>query len=240
MIRSWKDITLYKYQRIDAINARRDMDDLDKTLFSICELFGMTEHELDAKGAKVADKLGKRVSKIFSEPLDAKPYKNIGQYVIDYDPDNLRAGQFVELMFFNDEKKLIQNAHYILASISRTDYDKNDSSEHKKKADFFQTQSIVKVPGTINQFNKNFAAFNNEFKPLFGIDEQVVGEKAKVDPFNKRYGWTYAVKQVADYKNITLDEAYNIPAREFLNHLGYLKALDKYMVEQSKSNVNGR
>lgn len=240
MIRGWKDITLYKYQRIEAINARKDMDDLDKTLFSICELFGMTESELDQKGAKVADKLGKKVAKIYTSPMKDKPYKSIGQYIIDYNPDNLRTGQFVELMFFMDKNKLIQNAHYILASITRTDYAPNVSSEHKKKAQYFQTQSIVKFPGTIKHFTEQFASFNNEFNSLFGLDENVNGEKAKIDPFNKRYGWTYSVKQVADYKNIELDAAYNLPAREFLNHLAYLKALDKYMVEQSKSNVNGR
>lgn len=233
-MKGWKDISLYQYQQIERINARKDLDELGKTLLAVCVLFDMTEYELDKKGAKVADKLGRQVAKIFNASLgEPEPCKNIGNYLINYDPDDLRTRQYVELMFFMQGEPML-SAHYILASISNKKYSINNSGEHKTKSTYFQSQPILKVVGTVKQFTENFAAFNAEFKPLFGLDDEVVGDKAKIDPFNKRFGWTYAVTRVAEYERVTLDQAYELPSRQFLNDLAYLKALDKYMAEQSK------
>lgn len=43
------------------------------------------------------------------------------------------------------------------------------------------------------------------------------------------FGWHYNTKQIADFNNITINEAWNIPTVEALNTLVYLKEYDKYM-----------
>ena len=52
----WSKISLFKFQQIDAINARYDLPDIDKALFSACVVFNMTEYELDNSSNKKATK----------------------------------------------------------------------------------------------------------------------------------------------------------------------------------------
>ncbi len=49
--------------------------------------------------------------------------------------------------------------------------------------------------------------------------------------FSRHYGWVHNTKEVADYKNITLDEAYQLPVTECLNYLSLLKARAKMETE---------
>jgi hypothetical protein len=93
--------------------------------------------------------------------------------------------------------------------------------------------------GCLKQFLKNFEAFQKEYKSLFGLDADVVGQSVVGDQFNKHYGWIYAASQVAEYERITLDRAFSLPIRRALNELGYLKAKAKYESELLKKN-NGR
>jgi hypothetical protein len=92
----------------------------------------------------------------------------------------------------------------------------------------------VETIGAIKAFMTNLNRFNAEYKNLFGLDTQVNGEGASSAFFNKRYGWTYSVSQIADYERITLEEAFSLPVRQGLNDLNYLKEKGKYEAEQSK------
>jgi hypothetical protein len=47
--------------------------------------------------------------------------------------------------------------------------------------------------------------------------------------FIEYYGWQYSTTQVAEYYRITLNEAYELPAIEYLNALSYLKAYRDYL-----------
>jgi hypothetical protein len=47
--------------------------------------------------------------------------------------------------------------------------------------------------------------------------------------FVEYYGWQYSTTQVAEYYRITLNEAYQLPAIEYLNALSYLKAYRDYL-----------
>jgi hypothetical protein len=47
--------------------------------------------------------------------------------------------------------------------------------------------------------------------------------------FVEHYGWQYSTTQVAEYYRITLNEAYQLPAIEYLNALSYLKAYRDYL-----------
>lgn len=238
-MKSWNDITLGQYQEMEKINQRKDLDDLDKVLFTVCALKGMSEQQLDATDAKTVNRLCAEVSKVISSPFMPTAADQIGQYYINYDMDALRFGQYVELQFFLHNGPEIMNCHAILASISHEMGLPNKSEGHRQRAQYFMGQPIALCIGSMQKFMTAFAEFNAEFKNLFGLDEKVAGPSAMINAFNKRYGWTYSVSRVAEYERITLEQAYDLAARQALNDLQYLKALDAYREELNRQD-NGR
>jgi hypothetical protein len=226
---NWNKITLFKFQQIDEINSR-DVSDLDKLLFTTCVVFDLTEFQLDNKPLKDANKLIGKVKAIFESEFTPLPEKKIGRFKINYDPARLTFGQYIELSFFLQSKP-IQKAHYLFSSIASPDADK-----HRERADYFLTQPISKIIGSLSFFIEKFKDFNNEYKSLFGLDKESGGKEAQGDLFNKRYGWIYAASQVAEYERITLDEAFALPIRRAFNDLAFLKAKSKYDAEQLKRN----
>jgi hypothetical protein len=48
------------------------------------------------------------------------------------------------------------------------------------------------------------------------------------------YGWIYQTELVATFERITLEEAYELPALQFLNDLAYLKSKSEYEAEELK------
>lgn len=229
---NWNNITLFKFQQIDEINAR-EVSDLDKILFTTCVVFNLTEYQLDNKPLKEANKLIEKVKNIFENEINAKPKKKIGKFKMDYDPSKLTFGQYIELSFFLQARP-IQNAHYILSSLASKDADK-----HRQRADYFLTIGVSKIVGSISFFIEKFKKFNEEYKSLFGLDNESGGKEAQSDQFNKRYGWIYAASQVAEYERITLDATFALPIRRAFNDLAFLKAKVKYDAEQLKQS-NGR
>jgi hypothetical protein len=229
---SWKNISIFKFQRVSEINERKDMSDLDKLLFSICSVYNMTEHELDNAGVKKAGRLAKKVEKIFSSPLNALPKKRIGKYILNYDPGSMTLGQYIELSYFLSENPIV-HAHKVIASISRVTFRKHSTANHNKKANYFLTQPVPDIIGSLNLFMSRLTSFNAEYKWLFGLDGETHGD-AQADQFNKKYGWIYSASIVAEYERITLDEAYGLPVRHAFNDLAYLKAKSKYEATQIK------
>jgi hypothetical protein len=223
---NWNKISLYKFHRMDEIN-KREISDIDKTLFTTCVVFDKTEFELDNLPVKKALRYVSKVEKIVSSELKVKELKKIGKYQIEYDPSKLTFGQFIELVFFLQHPT--QNIHYAMASIVSKDAD-----THKERAEYFLSVSIQKVMGCFKKFIENFEAFQKEYKALFGLDNEVSEQGASINQFNKRYGWIYSASLVAEYERITLDQAFALPIRRALNNLAYLKAKVKYESELSK------
>lgn len=228
---NWSNITLSKFLQIEEINDR-EIPDIDKVLFSTCIVFDMTEYELDNADPKKVIKLISRMKKIFETPFDTKHHQKIGKYFINYDVSKMTFGQYIELAFFLSSKP-IQNAHYILATISNQWLRKHKSDDHRKKANYFLEQPVEKTISALKTISETFAEFNKEYKGLFGVDKSVTGD-VQEDIFNKRYGWIYSASQVAEYERITNDEAFALPIRQALNDLAYLKAKGKYEAEQLK------
>jgi hypothetical protein len=227
----WDKISLYKFQQVEAINSRKDLPDLDKILFSVCAVFDHTEYELDNLPIKKVDKMASEITKIFSTPFEPKAFNRIGKYFINYDISKVTLGQYIELSFFLQQP--IQNAHYTLATVSNSIFQKNKASEHRKKAGYFLKQSITKISASLSKIIEKFTEFNKEYSGLFGLDKEVTGD-VQEHKFNKRYGWIYSASQVAEYERITLNEAMKLPVRQALNDLAYLKALSNYQAEQLK------
>lgn len=227
---NWQNITLGKYQQLEKIN-NRSLSEIDKVLFSACVIFDKTEFELDNTPPKKVLRFTKQINKIFSAPFPERHYEKIGRYFICYDISKIAFGQYIELAFFLSNP--LQNAHFILSTMSNAWLRKNKASDHRRKADYFLQQPITKITGSLKVIIENFTAFNNEYKDLFGLDKEVSGD-AQEDNFNKRYGWIYSAKQVADLEGITRDAAFGLNIRHALNDLSYLKAKARYDYEQFK------
>ncbi len=232
---NWSLVSLFKFQQIDAINANTSLDDTDRTLFSTCVVFDLTEYQLDNMPLKKANKLIRRITKIFTTEFKTVPQKKIGKWLLNYDISKMTFGQYIEISFYLSIKP-IAHAHKIMASIAHEYGMKNNAEEHEAKADFFLTQPVEKITGSLAEVIKTFKAFNDQYKDLFGLDVEVHGVEAQVNKFNKRYGWIYAASQVAEYERIPLDQAYALPVRTAMHDLTFLKAKAKYESEQIKSN----
>jgi hypothetical protein len=233
---NWSNISLAKFQQLDEIN-NRELEEIDKVLFSACIVFDKTEYEMDNEDPRKVVTMTTSMQKIFETPFNARSYAMIGKYLINYDISKMTFGQYIELAFFLSNKP-IQNAHYTLATISHKRFKKHTASDHRRKADYFLEQPVEKIMGALKLIGENFGEFNKEYKSLFGIDREVHGD-VQEDVFNKRYGWIYSASQVAEYERITLDEAFALPIRQAFNALMYLKAKAKYEAEQlRKQNKN--
>lgn len=235
---AWHKISLFKFQQIQKISATPGMSDMDKLLFSTCVIFDMTEYQLDNSGIRKARKLTKKAEKIFSAAFDTRPRKRIGRYFINYDISKITFGQFIELSFFISQAP-IANAHYVMASLGHAWLRPARSKEHRRKADYFQQRPVSEVIGGITLIQERFKEFTEEYKALFGLDREAMGD-VQEDRFNKRYGWIYSASQVAEYERISLDDAMGLPIRQALNDLAYLKAKASYEAEQLKKIRNAR
>ena len=233
---NWNDITLGKFQQIEEIN-NRNISDIDRVLFSTCIVFDKTEYELDNEDPRKVMRMTENLTRIFEAPLSPSPFKKIGKYFINYDISKVSFGQYIELSYFLSQKP-VQNAQYVLASVSNSRWRKNRAVDHRKKADYFMSKSITKIMGSLAAIIENFQRFNDEYKKLWGLDREVTGNVQNED-FNKRYGWIYSATQVAEYERITLDQAFALPIRQALNDLAFLKAKGKYEAEQLKKTTHG-
>jgi hypothetical protein len=230
---TWSNVSLYKYQQIEEINSR-DLPDMDRVLFSVCEVFNRTENQLNNTDPGKVLLMTTRMQRIFETPFSAKSLTKIGRYVINYDVSKMTFGQYIELAFFlSDKTKVIARAHFIMATISNQRMRKHMASDHRKKANYFLRQPIEKIIGCVNLITENFNQFNSEYKNFFGVDKDVYGEVEEQE-FNKRYGWIYSATQVKEHEGITLDDAFAIPIRQAFNDLMFLKAKAKYDALQFK------
>lgn len=78
-------------------------------------------------------------------------------------------------------------------------------------------------------FLSSIQSLDKDFKGLFdlGDDEgetDEISSRGNLSNFMRHYGWFYQTELVAEYERVTLAEAYEIPALQYLNDLAYLKA----------------
>jgi hypothetical protein len=239
-MRKWSDISLFKFQEVQRINAR-EIPEIDKVLFSVCAVFDFTEYQLDKMPWPRVQKMMARLTKIFQNELKPAARKRIGRYVIEYNFDRMTFGQYIELAFFFKltEKDPVLSAHYCLASVSRLPFHKHNSEGHKKRNEYFLTRPVTDIIGSLKLLAEAYGIFNKEHDGLFGLSEEVHGERGS-ERFNRRYGWEYSAEEVMKLNNISLEQTYALPARVALNQLMYLKEkgeyLNKLMRENSKQN----
>lgn len=222
----WKNISLFKFQQIEAINNTPGYDELGKVLSSACIIFDMTEHELDNKPMSKVSKIVAAVTRVFNSPFEPRVLNSIGAYQLNFDIPGISFGQYIELSFFLQSH--IGKAHYALASISSRRFGKYKTEGHWKRAEYFLYQPAELAIGCLKALMEKFVRFNQEYNNLFGLDQETHEPEVQGDRFNRRYGWTYSASCVAEYERITLDQAFALPVRQALNDLAYLKEKANY------------
>ena len=238
----WDKVSLAQYKELQEINTM-PLSEVDKTLYSACIVYGLTEWQLDNMKPKKAARKIVAMSNGLSCLPKFTAAKRIGKYFIDYSIENMRFGQYVELAYFMQRPPL-EVAHYVLASTSHLPLSKNDSDDHSEKSAYFIKQPIEKVLGSVMQLITNFNTFNKRYKGLFGLSDEkqeydltevMEARKTEQDPFNLQYGWIYSATLIAEHERIVLDKAYLLPVKQALHDLSYLKALGKYNERQLKN-----
>jgi len=228
----WSKITLANFKQLEHYN-NTVKDETDKLLYSVCAIYGISEHTLDTMHPKKAAKKIRAVQKVLqSEPKLIAP-KFIGLHHINYNTSSLTFGQYVEIAYFLQEG-ILNNAHLIVSSCAKGFI----NMPHSQKAEYFLHKPIEKILGAAMQITTNFNDFNKGYKGLFGvtqIDDTGKEVEVKPEPFNKQYGWIFSATQVAEHERITLDAAFQLPVIQALNDLAYLKSKGKYLEKQIKS-----
>lgn len=226
----WRKITLFKFQQIEEIQNNKRFDELEKVLFTACEIFDLTETQVNEGGVKLASRLMRKVNAIFKDEMTANRPKRIGRYMMQYDVAAVTFGQYIEMAFFF--QGYLTQAHRILASMSRPIGRRYRTEGHPDRADYFLGQSVEKTFGAFKAIAQSFEFFNHGYKGLFGLDEGPYSDDAERDPFNRRYGWIYSASAVAEYQCIPLKDVYALPVRQAFNDLMYLKEKLKYEVRE--------
>ena len=66
---------------------------------------------------------------------------------------------------------------------------------------------------------------NKQYHNLLSDQSGTSGEGS---PFMERWGWVHSTKQVADFQNISVNDAFELKVVEYLNTLAYLKDYNKH------------
>lgn len=218
-------LTLEAYQQLEAISKDETLDDLDKSLFSICALYGLTEAQLDNYNPKRVLKMADKVNKLFSKPLKLDGPERIHTYKINYSIERITFGQYMELVYFT-KHDIVNKAHYIVATMAAAAKDK----EHFEKANCFIKLEADTVLGAAIKIKNAFDIFNTtKFKALFEpYPEMSMDSSAMSQWFMNNYGWFFSAKSVAEFEGITLEQAYSLPVVRALNDLIFIKAKGRY------------
>lgn len=217
-------LTLEKYKIIDAITSDKSLSEIDKTLYCICTLFNYSPDALDKEDPLKVVKMAAKVEKAFKFKITTPVY--LGIYKISYNISNITFGQYIELSYFFQGNP-VENGNFIIATCAKGLH----KSTHITRAKYFLKKNISSVAGAVSKIREGYTALNKEFGALFGLDDEVHPEansNSFMTQFNNRYGWIYSAHAVAVSMGISVNQAYNLPIKEALNELVYLKNKQKY------------
>ncbi len=219
---SWDKISFKKFLQIDDLNKDATLDDYDKLLFTACIVNDLLPEQLDKMEPKKAIRLCNKIGVIFTSNFTPIAKKRVGIYKIDYDPFHYTLGQYIELHHYLTTNPT-QNGHLVMASISTRMLSKHSSKYHKERSAFFNNQPVAIVLGGLKKALDAFEKFNKKYEWLFGVGTENAAQVDN-DPFNRRWGWMFSARVIAQDLGIKLDQAFNLPVVEAFNSLAYLKA----------------
>jgi len=210
---------LKEYQRLATLFNPAN-DDITQVALIICELFGYSYHEVDNMQPKKFMQLSKKITKQFTN-IDKKPFYQVWLR-LNTDANTITLGQFIEIQHWLKMGE-IESLHLVAASLL-------NSKDHKKATQKLENTNVKYVLADIRDFLLSFTKLLQSYSGLFESDEPIDPEVKPEKPhyFIEQYGWIYSAKQVAEFEEITLEQAYKLPIIQALNDLAYLKAQQQY------------
>lgn len=110
-----------------------------------------------------------------------------------------------------------------------------DIGRHVKRPVAFCVSFMCFFLQTLSRFNATYPGLFDKPDDREGSEEGASG--IPDDKFNKRYGWIFSTKQVADLENIKLDDAWELGVVHVLNNLSYLKAKEAHDKELFRKSI---
>lgn len=172
-------ITVGQFQEIYKIN-KSEIDPEEKMTEMVSVLAEKTVQEVDTMTVPDFNKLSSEIVKILSNPLpETKPSRTISGFPIVYEPAKLSRGQYVTIVHFM-KQDVIENCHYILASLTYNEKTgRHESEKHKEIAEKMQDAKLTEVyPATVF-FCQLFRASMQSLQSFFLKAMMTKGMKAK-------------------------------------------------------------
>lgn len=139
-----QDISVGMFQELWKIN-KSEIDVEEKMTEMVAVLSNKTTNEVDSMTIPEFNVLAKQVQDILSEPLpNNKPPKKLCGYSICYEPGKLTRGQYITVLHFM-KGDIIENCHFILASLALDDDGKHPSDQHNSIAEAMQAAKLVDI-----------------------------------------------------------------------------------------------
>lgn len=222
---NWNDISIKEYMDIQLCE-----DDLElyEILTNLESLEGVTEED---KGW-----IKQQFNFLFEKPTFKYQDKIIigGElYNVVSEFDKITTAQFIDLQMYL--KQPYDSLHKILSilvipnkHLYNEGYDIN-----KLQEDILNELNVEYAFGIFELFNNNLKDIIENFKGLFGDNDEVEGEDSESNinnqnDFNHRWGWFYLAEQVSKVKSCTLDNIFDLNVIQFLNLCSYLKEKNQY------------
>ena len=216
-------MTLKEYQIIYKHN-NSVTDEVERMAFIIMDLYNLPYAKVDSMSKKAFMAKIKKVTKKFNQTFKKPFYCRLP---LETDATKINFAQFIEACYFlkNDP---IPNLHLLAATLL-----KKKNKQHLSEAGKMLNKPVNYVISDCINFIDSFNTLLYSYRGLFEIDEEQqeeIIEKPikKAHPFVETYGWIYSAKQVADFENIPLDKAYDMPIIQALNTLSLLKSKADY------------
>jgi hypothetical protein len=216
-------MTVRNYQQVYDITSSIDIDDVDKSAWLVCYVFGYIDEQVNnmkpKRFLKLLDKASRRMNKS-NTPIWYGSELNTDASVIT-------LGQFIEAIHWL-KGGIIESIHLIAATMLGGEC-------HKERAAKILNSNVRLYLPYVIEFAKSLNELLQSYSGLFEIEELEPGVKpSPPHPFISQYGWIYSATQVAGFEGIPIDEAYKLPIVQALNDLSYLKAKQKYDEKMNK------
>lgn len=228
-------ITVRTFQAINEIK-NSGLDELDKSFEIVRAITGMSMEQIKKMRIRKFNKIIRAIGNKFSEwgsgmlPVKGSRYIKVNNkpYRIHDDIYQMNAARYVEVITF--AKDSVGNMHKLLASmvvpqqwtiLGMTDLPYKDE-DHQYLSDQMLDADYGDIYSALVSMMNSISKITEEFGYLWQ-GEQGESTGAVAAAFSKIWGWVYQTKLVAEFEGISMEQAWALPVRQYLNDLCYIK-----------------
>jgi len=237
------NITVKTFQALNEINSS-PLDPVDKSMAMVKAVSGV--EDINQLSQKKLAKICQDISETFNKwsGADGLPKAKDRIKVQDktfkicQDIYQMTAAKYVEAITFSKES--VKNLHMMLATMvvpqQWTWKGYKDipypAEHHAKVSEQMLDADYDDIYPSLVRFMDSLGKISKEFGYLWE-GEQGESTGAMAAAFSKIWGWVYQTKLVAEFEGISMEAAWDLPVRRYLNDLSYLKMKrevdDEYM-----------